>query len=79
MYKFKGLEPNAYARQKLLEAAELDIAEAHQTNALVLNQIEWREFMEIMESPVKINKNLKNAVNEFRKICGHKHVMLSWG
>ena len=66
--KLKGLRPNTYARQKLLEMAEKDIAEMHQINTLALNQTEWAKFMAIMESPVKINKNLKNAISEFNKM-----------
>lgn len=66
--KLKGLKPNTYARQKLLEVAEKDIAEMQQINMLALNPIEWKKFIEVMESPVKINKNLKNAIAEFNKI-----------
>lgn len=49
-----------------MEAAEKD--KRHQINALALNQMEWGKFMEIMEFPVKINKNLKNAISKFNKM-----------
>lgn len=65
--KLKGLKSNTYARQKLLEAAEKDIAETNQLNVLVLNQADWEIFLEIMNAPVRINKNLKKAVKNFQK------------
>jgi uncharacterized protein (DUF1778 family) len=66
--KLKGLKPNTYARQKLLEVAEKDIAEMSRINSITLNQNEWAQFVKIMEEPIKINKNLKDAVNLFNKI-----------
>jgi uncharacterized protein (DUF1778 family) len=66
--KLKGLKPNTYARQKLLEVAEKDIAEMSQMNTLILSDSDWKLFVEIMESPVKINKNLQNAIASFNKL-----------
>lgn len=66
--KLKGLKPNTYARQKLLEIAEKDIAEMNQLNTLVLNESEWQQFMTIMEAPVQINENLKQAILDFNQI-----------
>lgn len=65
--KLKGLKPNTYARQKLLEAAERDIVEMSQLNTLTLNQEDWECFLAIMEMPVKINPHLKKAVKKFQK------------
>lgn len=65
--KLKGLKPNTYARQKLLESAEKDISETNQLNPLVLNSKDWEQFMKIMDAPVTINKNLKKAILHFNK------------
>lgn len=65
--KLKGLKPNTYARQKLLEAAEKDIAEMSQYNTLSLSSADWKCFLEIMEAPVRTNQNLKKAVKKFQK------------
>lgn len=65
--KLKGLKPNTYARQKLLEAAEKDIAEISQLNIVTLNATDWEHFLAIMEAPVQINKNLIKAVKSFKK------------
>ncbi len=70
--KLKGLKPNTYARQKLLEAAEKDITELSQLNTLVLSENDWKYFLEIMEAPIEINLNLKKAVKDFRKKTGHR-------
>lgn len=69
--KLKGLKPNTYARQKLLEAAEKDIAELSQLNTLTLNPTDWDHFLAIMEAPVQINPNLKKAVKNYHKSIGH--------
>ncbi len=69
--KFKGLKPNTYARQKLLEAAEKDIVEMSQLNTLILNPTDWEYFLTVMEAPVQINQNLKKAVKSFQKTFGH--------
>jgi uncharacterized protein (DUF1778 family) len=66
--KLKDLKPNTYAPQKLLEVAEKDIAEMSQINTLILNNSEWEKFIEIMEAPIKINKNLKKAITKFNKV-----------
>ena len=69
--KFKGLKPNTYARQKLLEAAEKDIIEMSQLNTLVLDQRDWESFVAIMEAPPQVNQDLKKAVKNYRKIFGN--------
>jgi len=64
----KGLKPNTYARLKLVEMAERDIAELGQVNRLTLNDSQWDQFMTIMEAPLtKPNKNLKKAIQDFKK------------
>ncbi len=63
-----GLKPNTYARKRLLEVAEKDIVELNQVNTLILSDQDWDHFMEIMEAPVKINKNLKKAISDFNEI-----------
>lgn len=68
--KLKGLKPNTYARQKLLEAAEKDILEMSQLNSLILNSKDWETFLEIMEAPIQINPNLKKGVKSFKKMFG---------
>ena len=65
--KLKGLKPNTYARQKLLEAAERDIVEMSQLNTLALNQADWEAFLAIMEMPVQINPHLKKAAMFYQK------------
>ena len=65
----KGLKPNTYARQKLLEIAEHDINELSQLNRLILNDKQWDQFMAVMEAPPqKINKNLKKAIQSYKKM-----------
>jgi uncharacterized protein (DUF1778 family) len=64
---FRGLRPNTYARQKLLEAAEKDVAEMGQLNTVILSEKDWDRMIAIMEAPVKVNKKLKSAVREFQK------------
>ena len=66
--QLKGLKPQTYARQKLLEIAEKDIAEMNQLNTLTLSHNDWEQFIAIMEAPVQINKNLKNAILHFNEI-----------
>ena len=66
--KLKGLKPNTYARQKLLEVAEKDISEMSQINTLILSNNEWAQFVKIMEAPIKINQNLKKAISDFKKL-----------
>lgn len=66
--KLKGLKPNTYARQKLLEVAEKDIAEMHPKNNLVLDEKSWTQFIAVMEAPVKINKKLKKAIQDFEQM-----------
>jgi uncharacterized protein (DUF1778 family) len=65
--QFRGLKPHTYSRQKLLEAAEKDLAEMNQLNTLSLSDTDWEHFLAIMEAPVRINQNLKKAVKKFRK------------
>lgn len=66
--KLKGLKPNTYARQKLLEIAKKDITEMNQMNSLFLSEKDWEMFMEIMEAPIQVNNNLKNAVSHYNKM-----------
>lgn len=68
--KLTGFKPNTYARQKLLEIAEQDIARINQLNNLVISAKEWDAFVKIMETPVKINKKLRKAVQDFNKMFG---------
>lgn len=68
--QFRGLKPQTYSRQKLLEAAEKDLAEMSQLNTLMLNQTDWEQFLAVMEAPVFINQNLRKAVKKFRKVFG---------
>lgn len=66
--RLKGLKPNTYARQKLLENAERDISEAYQFNTLVLSDSDWERFLAVMEAPIQENENLKRAVNSYKSI-----------
>lgn len=66
--KLSGSKPNTYARQKLLEVAEQDIAKMNQLNSLVISNDDWEVFIKTMEAPVKINKKLLKAVQEFNKM-----------
>ncbi len=61
----KGFKPNTYARMKLLEVAEKDIAEMGQVNNLVLSEKDWEQFSQIMQAPLHTNDNLKRAIREF--------------
>ncbi len=65
---YKGLKPNTYARQKLLEAAKQDIAETNHLNSLVLDPENWNKLVAIMDAPIKSNKNLKKAVEDFERM-----------
>lgn len=62
-----GLRPQTYARQKLLEIAQKEIAEMSLSNTVILKAEDWQRFVDIMEAPVSENKNLKEAVNHFNK------------
>ena len=66
--KLTGFKPNTYALQKLLEVAEQDIARTNQLNSLVVSAEEWDTFVKIIEAPVKINKKLQKAVQDFNNI-----------
>jgi uncharacterized protein (DUF1778 family) len=66
--RLKGFKPNTYARMKLLEIAEKDIAEMGQLNTLILNERDWEQFVSIMEAPVQTNENLKRAIREFNQM-----------
>jgi uncharacterized protein (DUF1778 family) len=68
--KLKGLKPNTYARQKLLEAAEKDIVEMSHLNTLVLNETDWEHFLAMMEAPIKMNPHLRKAVKNFQNKFG---------
>lgn len=65
--KLKGFKPNTYARMKLLESAEKDIADMSRFNTLVLSQKDWQQFVAIMEAPVQTNDNLKRAIREYNQ------------
>lgn len=64
--RLKGLKPNTYARQCLLAAAERDLAESGKQK-LVLNEQDWTLFMSILSAPIKPNKNLKKAVDSYKR------------
>jgi uncharacterized protein (DUF1778 family) len=66
--KLKGLKPQTYARQRLLEIAEKEIAETHPAHLLVLSDEDWKQFMAIMEAPVQINENLRKAIMSFKEL-----------
>lgn len=63
----KGLKPQTYARQRLVEIAKKDVAEMSLSNTLVLDQKGWEQFIAIMDAPISMNKKLKAAVAEFNK------------
>lgn len=65
-----GFKPNTYARQKLLEIAEHDIAKMNRLNSLVVSTEDWEILTQIMDAPVKINKKLKKAIADFDKMFG---------
>lgn len=64
----KGLKPQTYARQKLVESAKKDIAEMSHSNTLILDSEGWEQFIAIMDAPIHVNKNLKAAVADFNKV-----------
>lgn len=63
--RLKGVKFNTYARQKLLSIAEQEIIEMNKSNTIFLNESEWHQFMELMDAPIHINKNLKKAISSF--------------
>lgn len=65
--KLKGLKPNTYARQKLVEIAEKDIIEMSPLNTLILSKEDWDFFVDIMEAPIEINEKLKNAIKDYKQ------------
>lgn len=69
---FKGIKPNTYARQKLLEAAERDLAEMSKLNSVVLEKKAWDRLMEMMDAPIEINENLKKAADDFKRMFGNE-------
>ncbi len=62
-----GLKPQTYARQRLVEIAKQDIAKSLSTT-LVLDANGWDQFVAIMEAPIEVNKNLKEAVADFKNM-----------
>lgn len=68
--RLKGFKPNTYARMRLVEIAEKDIAEVTRPNTLSLSQKDWEQFVAIMEAPMEENKNLKIAVTDFYELIG---------
>lgn len=68
--KLKGLKLNTYVCKKILEAAEKDIAEMNQLNTLSSNEGDWQQFLDMMEVPDQLNKDLKKSVKRFRKEFG---------
>ncbi len=66
-----GLKPNTYARLRLLEVAEQDIAEMGQLNKLVLSNEQWDQFLAIMDAPSeRTHHNLKKAIQAYKKMRG---------
>lgn len=66
--RLKGIKPQTYARQKLIEIASREIEEMNQLNRLILSDEQWDQFIKIMEAPIKINENLKKAIRDFNEI-----------
>ncbi len=66
-----GLKPQTYARQKLVEIAKQDVANSL-SNTVVLDNKAWEQFVAIMEAPIEVNKNLKEAVVEFKNVMKKK-------
>lgn len=68
-----GMKPQTYARQKLLEIAKKDIAEMSLSNTLVLDKDGWEQFTALMEAPIEVNKNLKEAIGQFKNVMMKKN------
>lgn len=68
-----GMKPQTYARQKLLEIAKKDIAEMGLSHTLILDSEGWEQFTAIMEAPIEVNKNLKEAVGHFKNVMMKKN------
>lgn len=68
--KIKGLKPNTYARQRLVEVAEKDLSEMNSLNTVILNENEWDKFMYLMDAPFEENKHLRKAIDDFNSIMG---------
>lgn len=65
--RLMGFKSNTYARQKLVEAAKHDIELINQSHSMILDEKDWEQFVNVMESPVKLNKNLHQGVKNYRK------------
>lgn len=55
------------ARQRFIEAAQQDIEQMNRFNLLTLSESDWNQFMKVMGSPIKINKNLKKDAITIQK------------
>lgn len=60
-----GFKSNTYARQRLVEVAKHDIEQMNQSHSMILDEEDWEQFVKVMENPVKINKNLQQAIKKF--------------
>ena len=66
----RGIEPSAYIRSLILESAKKDIRESLQETNIFLTSEEWEHFLNIMNAPVRLNKNLKKAFADYKKKYG---------
>ena len=69
-------EVSDYVRSLALEAAKKDIEEASLKNKVVLSEKEWNRFLEIMETSMKPNDNLKRAFEKLDKLESNDHQFL---
>lgn len=75
--KVRGFdEVSDYVRSLALEAAKKDIEQAVLNNKVVLSEEEWNRFLEIMETPMKTNDNLKKAFEKLDALESDDHQFL---
>lgn len=65
--KIKGLKPQTYSRQTLLEAAKKDI---ESQSYLTLNERDWDFLLEMLDAPIDTNIALRKAAEDFNKYFG---------
>lgn len=65
-----GIEASTYMRTLILETAKREVNRFSEENRIVLTPEEWEHFMEVMNAPLNINKNLKRAFSDFKKKYG---------
>lgn len=64
--RLHNIKLNTYVRTRLLQAARRDLEQYKSENVYVLNDKEWNRFIDIMEAPVQITSEMRNALAKYK-------------